>query len=144
MLQMNRVVIAGYISKAAEVRHLPSGTLVANVRVGESVRYAVGSGETREHTNWHSLSFYGKLADVAQALKKGDNVYVDGRIEQRQFIARDGSKPRTVHEIVVSQCHVIAPYRRGIKAPESAAGKNAANESLSTAAGIENDWPVAG
>jgi single-strand DNA-binding protein len=94
-MQMNRVVIAGYVSKPAEVKHLPSGAPVAKVRVGESVRHTDGGGESREHTNWHSLSFYGKLADVAQALRKGDNIYVDGRIEQRQFIARDGGKPRT-------------------------------------------------
>ena len=143
-MQMNRVVIAGYVSKTAPVQRLPSGTAVANVRVGESVRYADGSGETREHTNWHHLCLYGKLADIAQALKKGDNVYVDGRIEQRQFIARDGSESRTVHEIVVSQCHVIAPIRRGTKAAESAVGKNAANGSVSAGAGVENDWPVAG
>jgi single-strand DNA-binding protein len=143
-MQMNRVVIAGYVSKTAQVRRLPSGTAVANARVGESVRYADGSGETRQHTNWHHLSFYGKLADIAQALKKGDNVYVDGRIEQRQFIARDGREPRTVHEIVVSQCHVIAPIRRGTEAAESAVGKNAANGSVSAGAGVENDWPVAG
>ena len=137
-MQMNRVVIAVYVSKKPEVRRLPSGTPVANVRVGESVRYADGSGETREHTNWHSLSFYGKLADVAQTLKKGDNVYVDGRIEQRQLIAGDGNKPRTVHEIVVSQCHVIAPVRPENRAAESAAGKNATNGSVSTCAGVEN------
>jgi len=143
-MQMNRVEIAGYVSKTAEVKLLPSGTPVAKLRVGESVRHTDGSGKTRELTNWHNLSFYGKLADVAQALKKGDNVYVDGRIEQRQFIARDGSKPRTIHEIVVSRCHVIAPIRRGNKAADTAAERKAANGSLSTAAGIENDWPVAG
>ena len=142
-MQMNRVVIAGYVSKKPEVRHLPSGTPVANVRVGETIRYADGSGETRELTNWHSLSFYEKLADVAEALKKA-TTYVDGRIEQRQFIGRDGSNPRTVHEILVSQCHVIAPVRRGNKAAESAVGKDAANRSTSTGAGVENDWPVAG
>jgi single-stranded DNA-binding protein len=116
---------------------------VANVQVGETIRYADGSGETRELTNWHSLSFYEKLADVAKALKKA-TTYVDGRIEQRQFIGRDGSKPRTVHEIVVSQCHGIAPRRRGTKAAESAVGKSNANGSVSTGAGVENDWPVAG
>ena len=142
-MQMNRVVIAGYVSKTPEVRRLPSGTPVANVRVGESVRY-LDSGETRELTNWHSLSFYGKLASVAQALKKGDNIYVDGRIEQRQFIARDGSKPRTAYEIVVSQCHVIAPLRRGNKSADTAAGRNAAIGSQAAGAGVENDWPVAG
>lgn len=108
MMQMNRVVIAGYVSKKPELRHLPCDSPVANARAGKSVRYADGSGETREHTNWHSVSFYGKLAD-AQPLKKGENVYVDDRIEQRKFTSRDDSKPRTVHEIVVSQCHLIAP-----------------------------------
>jgi single-strand DNA-binding protein len=142
-MQMNRVVIAGYVSKTPEVRRLPSGTYVANVRVGESVRYA-DSGKTRELTNWHSLSFYGKLADLALALKKGDNIYVDGRIEQRQFIARDGSKPQTVYEIVVSQCHVIAPLRPGSKSADTAVGKNAAIGSQPAGAGVENDWPVAG
>jgi single-strand DNA-binding protein len=140
-MQMNRVVIAGSVSKTVEVGHLASGTSVAHVRVGESVRYADGSGKTRELTNWHSLSFYGQLADVAQALKKGDNIYVDGQIEQREFIGRDGS--RTVHEILVSQCHVTAPVRRGNKAAESAAGKNAGNGSGSTGAEVENDWPLA-
>src|SRR5260370_41119011 len=103
-MQMNRVVIAGYVSKKPEVRCLPSGTPVANVQVGESVRYADGSGETRELTNWHSLTFYGALAEVAQALKKGDNGYVEGPLAQRQLIARDGSKPRTAHQLASSQC----------------------------------------
>jgi single-strand DNA-binding protein len=143
-MQMNRVVIAGYVSKKPEPRHLPSGTPVAHVRVGESVRHADGSGETREHTNWDSLSFYGKLADVTKAIKKGDNIYVDGRIEQRQFIGRNGIKLPTVHEIVVRQCHVIAPVRRGNKAAESAAGTNSANGLVSRGAGVESDWPVAG
>lgn len=134
-MQMNRVVIAGYVSKTPEVLHLPSGTPVAHVRVGESVRLSDGAKETWEHTNWHRLRFYGKLADVALALKKGDNVCADGRIEQRPFIARDGSKPRTMHEIVVSQCHVIAPGRRWSNAAKSTAGKDAANGSVSTGAG---------
>jgi single-strand DNA-binding protein len=142
-MQMNWVVIAGYVSKTPEVRRLPSGTPIANVRVGESVRYADG-GETRELTNWHSLGFYGKLAGVAQALKKGDNIYVDARIEQRQLTARDGSKSRTMYEIVVSQCHVIAPLRRGSTSADTAARKNTANGSQPAGAGVENDWPVAG
>jgi len=140
-MQMNRVVIAGYVSKTAEVRSLPSGTPVANVRVSESVRYADGSREMLEHTNWHHLCYYGKLADVAVTFKKGDNVYVDGGIEQRQFIARDGSKARTVHEIVVSQCHVIAPLRHGIKATDiGRAEKTLSTNQLARASGLKNDW----
>jgi single-strand DNA-binding protein len=121
-MQMNRVVIAGYVTKKPEAHYLPSGTPVANVLVGESSRYEDGSGETKEHTNWHSLSFYGKLAQVALALEKGDNVYINGRIEQRQFTPRDGSKARVVHEIVVTQCHVIAPPIRSASGTESVPG----------------------
>ena len=141
-MQIKRVVSAVYVSKRAEVRHRLSGTPVTNVQVGESIRYADVCGETRELTNFRSLSFCGALAEDAQAFKKGDNVYADGRIEQRQFIGRDGSKSRTVHEIVVSPCHLIAPVRRGNKLAESAAGKNTANGSRT--AGVKNDWPVAG
>jgi len=60
-MQMNRVVIAAYVTKKPECRYLASGTRVAHVRVGESSRYADGSGETREHTNWHSSGFTGSL-----------------------------------------------------------------------------------
>ena len=105
-------------------------------------RYADGSWETKEHTNWHSLSFDGKLADIALALEKGDNVYVDGRIEQRQFIPGDGSKPRTVHEIVL-RCHLIAPVRSANTA-DSASRKDAANGSPIVGAEVQNDWSVAG
>jgi hypothetical protein len=56
----------------------------------------------------------------------------------------DGTKPRTAHESVVSQCQLIAPVRRANKAAESAAGKNVANGSPSAGAEVENDPPVAG
>jgi single-strand DNA-binding protein len=142
-MQMNRVVIAGYVTKKPEARYLPSGTPVANVRVGESSRYENGSGETKEHTNWHSLSFYGKLAQVALALEKGDNLYVDGRIEQRQFTPRDGSKPRMVHEIVVTQCHLIAPPVRSASGTHSVPGKDVLDGVPIAADEVQNDWPVA-
>ena len=108
-MQMNRVVIAAYVTKKSECRYLASGTRVAHVRVGGELPIR---GWQWRNTGTHELaqfSFYGKLADVVLALEKGDNVYLDGRIEQRQFAARDGSKLRTVHEMVVSQCHMIAP-----------------------------------
>lgn len=142
-MRVNRVVIAGYVSKKPELRYFPSGTPVANVPGGRERPIRRGQRGNTELTNWHSL-FYRKLADVPQPLKKGNNVYVGGRIEQRQVIAREGSKPRTVLEIVVSQCHVIAPARRGNKAAESGVGRNAANGSRIVGSGGENDWPIAG
>ena len=141
-MQMNRVVVAGFLAKKPDRRFLPSGTPVTNARVGESSRYKNGIGEIKQHTNWHSLSFYGELANIALALEKGDNVYVDGRIEQREFTPRDGSKQRTVHEIVVTQFHVIAPSRITYKA--DSATETDAGEASGVSDEAENDWPVAG
>jgi single-strand DNA-binding protein len=133
-MQMNRVVIAGYIAKKPEIRHLPSGTPVAHVRLGETSRYLDAGGESREQTNWHSLSFYGALADTARTLDKGDNVYIDGRIEQREFTPKDGSR-RIVNEIVVIQFHMIAPLR---------SGNESIQEPSISGGAVDDDWPVAG
>ncbi len=85
-MQMNRIVIADYVSKTAEARHL----LPALLRGRERPIRGWQQGNTGTH-NSHSLSFYGKLADVGQALKKGDNIYIDGRLEQRKFIGCDAA-----------------------------------------------------
>ena len=109
-MQRNRLEVLGYLATKPAVRYLPSGTPVANVRLGESYRYQDPDGKSQQHTNWHNLSFYGDLAKVAASYEKGDNLFVEGTIEQRQFTPKDGS-PRTVNEIVVRHCHRIAPTR---------------------------------
>jgi single-strand DNA-binding protein len=106
-MQMNRIEIAGYISAAPEARQLPSGTKVVNVRLGESHRYKGSDYQTITQTNWHSLTFYNALADLAMTFGKGINLFVVGTMQQRKFTPKDGSE-RTVHEVIVQSCHVIA------------------------------------
>src|ERR1700747_2152262 len=114
-MQMNRVEIAGHLSKRPEVRFLPSGTPVANVRLGQTYRFQDGSQKWQERTNWHNLSFYGDLSKIAQTFEKGENIFVEGTIEQREFTPKDGSK-RTINEIVVRHCHAIAQARQAAAA----------------------------
>src|SRR5919197_4547577 len=99
-MYINRVEIAGYLAKKPETRYLPSGTPVANARLGQSYKYQDSNQKWNEHTNWHNLSFYGDLSKVAVTFEKGENLYVEGTIEQRQFAPKDGSS-RTVTDIVV-------------------------------------------
>jgi len=66
-MQKNRIELAGYLGGRPSVRHLPSGTPVANVRMAESYRYTDRNNQTQEHTNWHSVVFYGELADITSA-----------------------------------------------------------------------------
>jgi len=110
-MQKNRIELAGYVAARPQTRFLPSGTKVVNARLGESYRYTNGEGKSITHTNWHNLVFYGELASVAETYDKGDNIEVEGSIQQRKYTPADGS-PRTVHEIIVRSCHLIAPPRK--------------------------------
>ncbi len=105
-MQMNRIEIAGFISAQPEARYLPSGTKIVNVRLGESHRYRDSNNQPVTQTNWHSLTFYNALADLALTFGKGTNLFVVGTVQQRKFTPKDGSE-RTVHEVIVQSCHVI-------------------------------------
>jgi single-strand DNA-binding protein len=105
-MQMNRIEIAGHISAKPEIRYLPSGTKVANVRLGESHRYRGPDNQTVTQTNWHSLTFYNALADQAVTYGKGTNLFVEGTLQQRKFTPKDGVE-RTVHEVIVQSCQII-------------------------------------
>ncbi len=121
-MQKNRIEVAGYLAAKPEVRYLPSGTPVANARLGESYSFKDGSGQQQKHTNWHSLSFYGDLSMVAASFDKGDNLFIEGSVEQRQFAPKGDGVKRTVHEIIVRSCHLIA-------APRHSNGRSAVTES---------------
>jgi single-strand DNA-binding protein len=145
-MQMNRVEVAGHLAKKPEVRYLPSGLPVANVRLGQTYRFQDSSRQWQERTNWHSLSFYGDLSKVALSFDKGENIFVEGTIEQREFTPKDGSK-RVVNEIIVRHCHLIAPARGVGSSVAAAAGTAPQNaESIPDPEGEplshDEDWPV--
>ena len=109
-MQMNRIELAGYLAAKPELRYLPSGTKVANARLGETYQFAGKDGKSQSHTNWHSLVFYSDVADIAMTYEQGENIHVEGSLQQRKFTPSDGVT-RTVHEIHVKACHVIATSR---------------------------------
>jgi single-strand DNA-binding protein len=109
-MQKNRFEVAGYLAAKPELRYLPSGTKVVNARIGESYRFKDHAGETQTHTNWHSLTFYDDMADIAVTYEQGENLYVEGTLQQRKFTPKDGSL-RTVWEVIVRTCHLIEPAR---------------------------------
>ena len=146
-MQMNRVEVAGHLVKKPEVRYLPSGLPVANVRLGQTYRFQDSSRQWQERTNWHSLSFYGDLSKVALSFDKGENIFVEGTIEQREFTPKDGAK-RVVNEIIVRHCHLIAPAR-GVVSSSAAAAEDAPQNAESISPDPEGarlshdeDWPV--
>ena len=134
MMQKNRIEVTGWLASQPQLRYLPSGTPVATVRLGESYPY-LSQGKTEQHTNWHALSFYGDLAHLAKAFNKGDHLFVEGSMEQRQFTPADGRK-RMIWELIVHSCHRIA-------APRPRDGVAAPVEPVAAGDGQgQGEWPV--
>jgi len=106
-MQMNRIELAGYLGSDPQVRFLGSGTKVATVRLAESYTFTSRDQKDHEHTNWHNLVFYGPLADIAEGFKKGENIFVDGTMQVRQYTPVDGHR-RTHYEVVARTTHLIA------------------------------------
>ncbi len=140
-MQHNRFQVSGYLAGKPELRYLPSGTKVANVRLGESYRFTGKDQKVETHTNWHRLTFYNELAELALSFEKGDNLFAEGSLQQRQFTPIDGSK-RTVSEIVVKSCHVIAALRNGNGEGAQQAAESP-NEERSDSNGVfDQNWPL--
>lgn len=134
-VQKNRIELAGYLVGNPEVRFLPSGTKVANARLKESYRFNCTDGKQQTHANWHSVVFYGELADVALRYEKNDNIYVEGSLQQRKFTPADGST-RTVYEVHARSCHQIL-------SAEAVKQEHGGEDDVTTG-GLHDDpaWPV--
>ncbi|CAG4891013.1 single-stranded DNA-binding protein [Paraburkholderia saeva] len=108
MASVNKVILVGNLGADPEVRYLPSGDAVANIRLATTDRYKdKTSGEMKESTEWHRVSFFGRLAEIVnEYLKKGSSVYIEGRIRTRKWQAQDGTD-RYSTEIVAEQMQML-------------------------------------
>jgi single-strand DNA-binding protein len=94
MASVNKVIIVGNVGRDPETRYMPSGDAVTNISVATSDRYKdKQTGEMKETTEWHRIAFFGKLAELAgQYLKKGSQVYVEGRLRTRKWTDASGQE----------------------------------------------------
>lgn len=92
MASVNKVIIVGNLGADPEMRYMPSGDAVANIRVATTDKWKdKQTGDMKEATEWHSISFFGKLAEIAgQFLKKGSQVYIEGKLNTRKYTDKDG------------------------------------------------------
>lgn len=114
MASINKVILVGNLGADPEVRYLPSGDAVASIRLATTDRYKdKASGEFKEATEWHRVSFFGRLAEiVSEYLKKGSSVYIEGRIRTRKWQAQDGTD-RYSTEIVADQMQMLGGRSSG-------------------------------
>ncbi|MGB9430447.1 MAG: single-stranded DNA-binding protein [Gammaproteobacteria bacterium] len=84
---VNKVILVGNLGADPETRYMPSGSAVANIRIATSEAWKdKESGEQKERTEWHRITFYNRLAEIAgEYLRKGSQVYIEGRLRTRTY-----------------------------------------------------------
>lgn len=92
MASVNKVLIIGNVGQDPETRYLPSGDAVTNISVATTEAWKDKDGKKNEHTEWHRIAFFGKLAEIAgEYLKKGSSVYVEGKLQTRKWKDKEGN-----------------------------------------------------
>ncbi|MDP3621262.1 MAG: single-stranded DNA-binding protein [Polynucleobacter sp.] len=114
MASVNKVIIVGNVGRDPETRYMPSGDAVTNISVATSDRYKdKQTGEMKETTEWHRVAFFGKLAEIAgQYLKKGSQVYVEGRLRTRKWADASGQEKYST-EIVADSMQMLGSKMAG-------------------------------
>ena len=107
MASVNKVILIGNLGRDPETRFMPSGDAICNVSIATTDTWKDKNGEKQEKTEWHRVAFFGKLAEIAgEYLKKGSQVYVEGRLQTRKWQDKDGQDKYTT-EIVANAMQML-------------------------------------
>lgn len=125
---INKVTLIGRVGKVPEIKVFDNGTKAASFSLATTEKYTDKSGEKKELTEWHNVVIYGKIADVVeQYVKKGNLLYVEGKLKTRSWDDKDGNK-KYITEIIGSTMQMLS-------------GKNSSEGSSTIPAPTENDLP---
>ena len=107
-MSLNKAILIGRLGRDPEVRYMPNGEAVCNFSIATSETWNDRqTGQRQERTEWHNITLYRRIAEVAgQYLKKGSQVYIEGRIQSRKYTGKDGVE-RTAYEIIGSEMKML-------------------------------------
>jgi single-strand DNA-binding protein len=123
MASVNKVILVGNCGRDPEIRYLPSGQAVANVSVATSSRRKdKNSGETIEDTQWHRVTFYDRLAEIAgEYVKKGRPIYVEGRLKYGTYVDKASGVEKNTVDIIATELQLLGG-REGMGGGEEGGG----------------------
>ncbi|MBI5430310.1 MAG: single-stranded DNA-binding protein [Nitrosomonadales bacterium] len=112
-MSVNKVILVGRLGKDPETRYMTNGEAVSNATLATSENWKDKNGEKQEKTEWHNLVFYRRLAEIAgEYLKKGSQVYIEGRIQSRKYQTKEGQE-RYITEIIVNEMQMLGGKSTG-------------------------------
>jgi single-strand DNA-binding protein len=114
MASVNKVILVGNLGRDPETRYMPDGAAITNVSLATASQWKdKNTGEKREETEWHRVAFFGRLAEIAgEYLKKGSQVYIEGRLRTRKWQDKDG-QDRYTTEIVADVMQMLGARQGG-------------------------------
>ncbi|MBI1910286.1 MAG: single-stranded DNA-binding protein [Deltaproteobacteria bacterium] len=142
MASLNKVILIGNLGNDPEVRYTPANQMVATFNIATTEKWTGKSGEPGERTEWHRIVVWGKLAEICKEyLSKGRQVYVEGRLQTRQWDDKEGKKRYTTE--------IVAQNVQFLGTPSGERGRSAASpsetapmsESTAPAASSEDEIP---
>lgn len=143
MASVNKVILVGNLGKDPDIRYMPNGDPVATITVATTDTWKdKSSGEKKEATEWHRVVFFSKLAEIAgQYLKKGSQVYIEGRLRTRKWQAQDGGD-RYSTEVIADVMQMLGRREGMSDAPprESSGGGRSSAPAKQAPAGNFNDF----
>ena len=113
MASINKVMLIGNLGKDPEIRYMPSGDAIANLTLATTENWKDKAGEKQEKTEWHRISMFGRLAEIAgEYLKKGSSVYIEGKLQTRKWQDKEGNDRYTT-EIVANEMKMLGSRLSG-------------------------------
>jgi single-strand DNA-binding protein len=139
---INKVILVGNLGADPETRYMPSGSAVTNLSVATSESWKdKQTGEQKERTEWHKVAMFNRLAEIAaEYLRKGSQVYIEGKLRTRKWQDRDGND-RWTTEIIADEMQMLGGRGGGGSAPMSSGGPGPSSPPPQPTDDFEDDIP---
>ena len=112
-MSVNKVILVGRLGRDPETRYMPSGDAITNFAIATDEQWRDRNGERQTRTEWHNITLFGKLGEIAsQYLRKGSQVFIEGRIQSRKYTGKDGIE-RTAYYIIGNEMKMLGNRNDG-------------------------------
>ncbi|HEX5049645.1 MAG TPA: single-stranded DNA-binding protein [Gammaproteobacteria bacterium] len=143
---VNKVILVGNVGKDPETRYMPSGQAVTNLTLATNESWKdKTTGETQERTEWHKVAMFGRLAEIAaEYLRKGSQVYIEGKIRTRKWQDKTDGKDRYTTEIIADEMQMLGSKGGGMGAGAPASRESGAGPSARAVNDGDSGGPPSG
>ena len=112
-MSVNKVILVGRLGRDPETRYIPNGEAITNFSLATDEQWRDRNGERQTRTEWHNITLFGKLGEIAgQYLRKGSQVFIDGKIQSRKYTGKDGIE-RTAYDIIGNEMKMLGNRNDG-------------------------------